>query len=122
MSNNLNIRTMETNIEVCDFKIGDTIRNTTNGFIFEVLEMKHKLHGLKVKNLITGKITNTTYENMEKLQSDNTPMTTEVQILHDLIVAEREDVYFPMTEEENAVLYKYRNLICKAMIKYKKHC
>lgn len=115
---------METNnnIEVCDFKIGDTIRNTANGFIFEVLEMKHKLHGLKVKNLKTGKITNTTYENMKKLQSDNTQMSVEVQILHDLIVAEREDEYFPMTKEENAVLYKYRNLIYKAMIKYKNNC
>lgn len=43
---------METNnnIEVCDFKIGDTVGNTIQGFIFEVLEMKHKLHGLKVKS------------------------------------------------------------------------
>ena len=84
--------------------------------------MENKLHGLKVKNLETGEVINTTFKNMRKLQSNNTHMTVEEQILHDLIVAEREDEYFPMTEQENAVLYKYRNLIYKSMIKYKNHC
>ncbi len=45
-------------------KIGDIIGNTVQGFNFKVLEINSGLYPLKVKDLKTGKIFKTTYENM----------------------------------------------------------
>jgi hypothetical protein len=36
------------------------------GFNFKVIELNSDLHGLKVKNIKTGEIFNTTYENMKR--------------------------------------------------------
>ena len=47
-------------------KKGDIVGNSVQGFDFEVVDMKPGLHGLKVKNLITGEVFDTTYQNMRK--------------------------------------------------------
>ena len=42
----------------------------------------------------------------------------EEQILNDLILVERTKKLLPMSEEEKLILYKYRNLIYVAMLKF----
>jgi hypothetical protein len=49
-------------------------------------------------------------------------LSIEDKILHELIAAERNKQWFPMTEEENAVLFKYKQLIHEAMHKFKNCC
>lgn len=54
-----------------DIRVGDTIGNSVNGFNFEVLKIKDSgLHSLKVKDKRSGKIFNTTKENMYLSSSD----------------------------------------------------
>lgn len=49
---------------------GDIVGNTVQGFNFEVVDVQDGLHGLKVKDIKTGRIFNTTFENMRKRGSD----------------------------------------------------
>jgi len=51
-------------------------------------------------------------KNLGKEDSNTLP---EKEILHELIVRERNKKLFPMSEEDNKVFYKYRLLIYEAM-------
>lgn len=56
-----------------DLKIGDIVGNTVQGFEYEVIGLKNELYGLKVKNIKTGKIFDTTYQNMTKRVKNTNP-------------------------------------------------